>query len=127
LTYSVDSFDEVHFGKFASYYLRGTYFFDVHPPLAKLMLAAMGYFIGYDGHFLFDNIGDNYIAHNVPYVGLRALPAFLGAMTAPIVYMTMREAGFPIVTCALAGFLITFGMTCRLPHSVQWAGGAGTI
>ncbi|KAG0210827.1 hypothetical protein BGX31_001807, partial [Mortierella sp. GBA43] len=101
-------FDEVHFGKFASYYLRGTYFFDVHPPLAKLMLAAMGYFIGYDGHFLFDNIGDNYIAHNVPYVGLRALPAFLGAMTVPIVYMTMREAGFPIVTCVLAGFLITF-------------------
>ncbi|KAG0343686.1 hypothetical protein BG004_005079 [Podila humilis] len=101
-------FDEVHFGKFASYYLRGTYFFDVHPPLAKMMLAAMGYFIGYDGHFLFDSIGDNYITNNVPYVGLRALPAFLGAMTVPVVYQTMREAGFPIVTCALAGFLVTF-------------------
>ncbi|KAF9947807.1 hypothetical protein BGZ65_008530, partial [Modicella reniformis] len=101
-------FDEVHFGKFASYYIRRTYFFDVHPPLAKMMLAAMGYFIGYDGHFLFDNIGDNYITNNVPYIGLRALPAFLGAMTVPIVYMTMREAGFPIVTCALAAFFITF-------------------
>ncbi|KAF9279315.1 hypothetical protein BGZ68_007996, partial [Mortierella alpina] len=101
-------FDEVHFGKFASYYLRGTYFFDVHPPLAKMMLAAMGYLLGYDGHFLFDNIGDNYITNNVPYIGLRALPAFLGAMTVPIVYMTMREAGFPILTCALAGFFVTF-------------------
>ncbi|KAF9403182.1 hypothetical protein BGX21_006548 [Mortierella sp. AD011] len=101
-------FDEVHFGKFASYYIRGTYFFDVHPPLAKMMLGAMGYLIGYDGHFLFDNIGDSYISNNVPYVGLRALPASLGALTVPIIYMTMREAGYPILTCALAGFLVTF-------------------
>ncbi|KAG0287534.1 hypothetical protein BGZ96_008542 [Linnemannia gamsii] len=101
-------FDEVHFGKFASYYLRGSYFFDVHPPLAKMMLAAMGYFIGYDGHFLFDNIGDKYNDNNVPYIGLRALPAFLGAMTVPLVYMTMREAGFPILTCALAAFFVIF-------------------
>ncbi|KAG0329642.1 hypothetical protein BG000_012018, partial [Podila horticola] len=101
-------FDEVHFGKFASYYLQGSYFFDVHPPLAKMMLAAMGYFIGYDGHFLFDSIGDSYISNNVPYVGLRSLPAFLGAMTVPVVYLTMREAGFPIVTCTLAALFVTF-------------------
>ncbi|KAF9413513.1 hypothetical protein BGZ94_000709 [Podila epigama] len=101
-------FDEVHFGKFASYYLRRSYYFDVHPPLAKMMLAAMGYFIGYDGHFLFDSIGDSYITNNVPYIGLRALPAFLGALTVAVVYQTLREAGFPIVTCALAGFFIAF-------------------
>lgn len=106
-------FDEVHFGKFASYYLRGSYFFDVHPPLAKMMLAAMGYFIGYDGHFLFDSIGDSYISNNVPYVGLRSLPAFLGAMTVPVVYLTMREAGFPIVTCTLAALFVTFGKSIR--------------
>ena len=32
-------FDEVHFGKFVSGYIRGIYFFDIHPPLAKLLLA----------------------------------------------------------------------------------------
>ncbi|KAG0043195.1 hypothetical protein BGZ83_011724, partial [Gryganskiella cystojenkinii] len=101
-------FDEVHFGKFAAYYIRGEYFFDVHPPLAKMMLGAMGYLMGFDGKFLFDNIGDDYISNKVPYVGLRALPAFLGALTVPIVYQTMREAGFPILTCALAGLFVTF-------------------
>ncbi|CAI2185386.1 19719_t:CDS:2 [Funneliformis geosporum] len=101
-------FDEVHFGKFASYYLKRTYFFDVHPPLAKMMLAGMGYILGYDGHFEFDNIGDDYIKNNVPYVGLRALPAGLGALFVPLTYMIMIESGYPIITATFAASLVLF-------------------
>jgi hypothetical protein len=79
-------FDEVHFGKFASYYLRGQYFFDVHPPLGKLLIALAGWMWGYDGHYLFDNIGDSYDAHQIPYVGMRMMPALSGVSVKSVYY-----------------------------------------
>ncbi|KAI9229432.1 MAG: glycosyltransferase [Piptocephalis tieghemiana] len=99
-------FDEVHFGKFASYYLRRTFFFDVHPPLAKMLLAFVGYFVGYDGKFLFKEIGLDYVEHGVPYVALRAWPALCGALVVPILYMTMREAGYSLLSSTLVAMLI---------------------
>ncbi|KAI5288888.1 hypothetical protein KEM54_004735 [Ascosphaera aggregata] len=101
-------FDEVHFGKFASYYLERTYFFDVHPPFAKMLFAFMGWLVGYDGHFHFDNIGDSYITNKVPYVALRTLPATLGALTVPIVYLIMWESGYSVPACILSAGLLLF-------------------
>ncbi|OZJ04054.1 hypothetical protein BZG36_03562 [Bifiguratus adelaidae] len=101
-------FDEVHFGKFASYYIRRTYFFDVHPPLAKLMLAAVGWLVGYDGHFLFDEIGEDYIVNQVPHVALRGLPALLGSLFVPLVYLIIRASGYPIITATVAATLVLF-------------------
>jgi len=101
-------FDEVHFGKFASLYLKRKYYFDVHPPLGKLLFAVVGYFIGYDGHFNFDKIGDDYISNKVPFVQMRAWSAFCGAMIAPLAIEIVRELGFSIWGAFLAGFLIVF-------------------
>ncbi|KAL2444323.1 Dolichyl-phosphate-mannose-protein mannosyltransferase 4 [Exophiala dermatitidis] len=101
-------FDEVHFGKFASYYLQRTYFFDVHPPFGKLLFALVGWLVGYDGHFLFDNIGESYIANHVPYVAFRALPALLGALTVVVVFLIMWESGYSLPACVLASSLVLF-------------------
>ncbi|KAL8791020.1 MAG: hypothetical protein Q9195_006094 [Heterodermia aff. obscurata] len=101
-------FDEVHFGKFASYYLQRTYFFDVHPPFGKLLFALMGWFVGYDGHFLFDNIGDSYISNNVPYVAFRALPAILGSLTVPTVFLIMWESGYSLPAALVSAGLVLF-------------------
>ncbi|MCJ1351592.1 MAG: hypothetical protein MMC33_001576 [Icmadophila ericetorum] len=101
-------FDEVHFGKFASYYLQRTYFFDVHPPFGKLLFALMGWFVGYDGHFLFDNIGDSYIDNNVPYVAFRAMPALLGSLTIPTVFLIMWESGYSLPACVISASLVLF-------------------
>ena len=53
----IDRFDEVHFGKFASKYIKTQYFVDVHPPLAKLLITLAAFVFGYDGQFEFKDIG----------------------------------------------------------------------
>ena len=81
------------------------YFFDVHPPFGKLLFAFMGWLIGYDGHFFFENIGDSYIENNVPYLWLRGMPAALGAVTIPVVFLIMWESGYSLPACVLASGL----------------------
>lgn len=94
--------------QFASYYLQRTYFFDVHPPFGKLLFALMGWLVGYNGEFLFDNIGESYIEHKVPYVALRAMPATLGALTVPVVFLIMWESGYSLPACVLSAGLMLF-------------------
>jgi dolichyl-phosphate-mannose-protein mannosyltransferase len=102
-------FDEVHFGKFASFYLRGEYYFDVHPPLAKLLLAGVGWLVGYDGHFLFETIGQDYAENNVPYIAFRIWCAFCGAAVIPVSFLIMKELGASVIACTLGALLLAFG------------------
>lgn len=66
----------------------------------------MGWLVGYDGHFHFENIGDSYIANKVPYVAFRALPAILGALTVSVTYLIMWESGYSVPACIIAAGLI---------------------
>jgi dolichyl-phosphate-mannose-protein mannosyltransferase len=67
----------------------------------------MGWFVGFDGHFHFENIGDSYINNKVPYVAFRAMPALLGALTVPVVFTIMWESGYILPACILsAGFVL---------------------
>lgn len=81
--------DETHFGKMGSWYINRTFFFDVHPPLGKMLIAFSGYFTGYDGKFPFEKPGDKY--GNTNYVGMRTFCATLGMFLVPFSYLTVWE------------------------------------
>jgi hypothetical protein len=38
-------------------YIKGAFFMDVHPPLAKMLIALVAWLAGFDGEFDFKDIG----------------------------------------------------------------------
>ncbi|KAM3582441.1 hypothetical protein VKS41_005085 [Umbelopsis sp. WA50703] len=101
-------FDEVHFGGFASKYIKTRFFMDVHPPLAKMLIALAAKLAGFDGGFDFKDIGKDYIEPGVPYVSIRVFCAMTGLLVVPIAYMTIRGAGHSVAAGLLAAFFICY-------------------
>ncbi|KAI9754020.1 MAG: hypothetical protein M4579_004896 [Chaenotheca gracillima] len=101
-------FDEVHFGGFASKYIKGRFFMDVHPPLAKMLLTLAGWLAGFDGDFDFKDIGKDYVEPGVPYVAMRLLPAIFGVLTVPTIFLTLKAAGCRTTTAAMGASLLIF-------------------
>ncbi len=99
-------FDEVHFGKFISGYFTGEYFFDIHPPLGKLLISGMGYLTGFKPGFSFASIGETFPDHH--YLWLRFLPALAGTLLPLVIFLLALELGFSSKASFLAGFFIIF-------------------
>lgn len=71
-------FDEVYFGKFSAAYFSHEYYFDIHPPLGKLIIASWAWLTSFDLVFGFDKIGEE--ASSQLFFTLRFLPALFGAL-----------------------------------------------
>lgn len=97
-------FDEVHFGKFLSAYFTHQYYFDIHPPLGKLILAAWGWLWGFHPGFGFANIGDVY--PDRLYLALRFLPTLAGALLPLVIFGIARRLRISWWASLLAGVLV---------------------
>jgi len=79
-------FDEVYFAKWVTNYYDGEFYFDIHPPLAKMMLAALAKIFGYAdaGNTDFSQIGNEYQTDF--YKFLRGVESFFGVVLVLAVY-----------------------------------------
>lgn len=91
-------FDEVYFKNFAGYYLKGQFFFDIHPPLAKLIFAAFAKISGISADALL----------NTPVVGLRIVPALAGVIIVPLVWGILRKLGARREFAFIGAFAVVF-------------------
>ncbi|KAG8715333.1 Protein O-mannosyltransferase 2 [Ceratobasidium sp. 423] len=100
--------DEAHFGKFGSHYLKREFYFDVHPPLGKMLVGLAGLLSGYDGSFEFKS-GEKY-PDSVPYITMRVMLALFGVAMVPLAWFTAKELRFSNRAC----HLVTIMTLCDL-------------
>ncbi|WVR04769.1 hypothetical protein IAU60_001781 [Kwoniella sp. DSM 27419] len=84
--------DEAHFGKFGSHYINRDFYFDVHPPLGKMLVGLAGLLSGYGGGFDFKS-GVEY-PNDVPYTAMRVILASFGVALVPLAWWTAGEMGW---------------------------------
>ncbi|KAG9030784.1 Protein O-mannosyltransferase 2 [Tulasnella sp. JGI-2019a] len=98
--------DEAHFGKFGSHYLKRDFYFDVHPPLGKMLVGLAGALSGYDGNYEFKS-GEAY-PDSVPYVAMRVMLAMFGVAMVPLAWFTSVELHLSPRACHLVTLMVLY-------------------
>lgn len=83
--------------------MKREFYFDVHPPLGKMLNALAGLLAGYDGSYEFKS-GESY-PDDVNFVPMRIFNATWGALLVPIAYYTAKRLGYSENASVLAAVM----------------------
>jgi dolichyl-phosphate-mannose--protein O-mannosyl transferase len=100
-------FDEVYFGNFSNFYIQSQFFYDIHPPLAKIVAFLFANLSEYDGSINFQNCPGG-LYPIADYVQLRVTPALFSALCGPLVYLSVRFASFGPAAATVSAVLTIF-------------------
>jgi dolichyl-phosphate-mannose-protein mannosyltransferase len=98
---------QAHFGKFGSHYIKGEFYFDVHPPLGKMLVGLAGLLAGYDGNFEFKS-GTVY-PPEMRYGLWRLYMATYGVLMVPVAWYTCKGLKWNHLSCHLVTLMVLFG------------------
>jgi dolichyl-phosphate-mannose--protein O-mannosyl transferase len=99
-------FDETHFGRFTNQYHAGTYLFDIHPPLGKIVFWFITSLTGYDHKQCnYKDIGNVYGPQCI-YIYMRSTSALYSSATAVVMYYIIRHWGASVVASMFGVFLL---------------------
>ena len=97
--------DEVYYPRFALDYLKHEYFFDLHPPLGKLIYFVTAWFAGLDPGFSF---ASNQLAFpDSSYLALRVPPRLAGTLLPLVLAGVALELGLSRTAALVIGALAT--------------------
>jgi len=104
-------FDEVHFGKFVGAYFTHQYYFDIHPPLGKMMIAGFSKIAGLNfqdknPEKIFEKIGGQFSANDL--LILRFLPALFSVFFVVLIYKLILLFGLSVRSAFLGSSLVLF-------------------
>lgn len=96
-------FDEVYFPRFGLAYLNGEYYFDLHPPLGKLIFGATGWIAGIDPGFSFGGVHQPF--PDSSYLALRIPPRLAGTLLPLVLVGIAFELGLSRLAAFTVGAL----------------------
>ncbi len=100
-------FDEVHFNYFAGFYYTGQYYYDIHPPLGKLLIALSAWpFGGIAPEDVVRTISTPYPSSS--YLAMRALPAIFGSALPVLLFLIARQLNIGVKSAFVAGAIAIF-------------------
>ncbi|CCH42311.1 dolichyl-phosphate-mannose-proteinmannosyltransferase [Wickerhamomyces ciferrii] len=97
--------DEAHFGKFGSYYIKHEFYHDVHPPLGKMLVGLSEYIAKFNGDFEFKS-GSLYPA-DLDFATMRYFNAIFSIMCIPVTYFAAKTLKFQLVTVYFITLMVT--------------------